>query len=361
MNKFLYILPILFMIMASCINNGQQTAPSSDPVIESVTLNYSQLNKTLFISAEVTDPQGWETIDSVVFYLYRKDSVDSAEETLFRAGQLVDIGPPLDIIDRDDVYSYLVDSTILADSDGYYRVTVQSFDSDGNFSDIETESELVAPNSPPEIFLIEAPDSFEKGEFVRFKVRATDPQGADDISSVTFSVLQPDGEYKSKPGNWYLSDEGPASGAWGDEIANDGIYTIEILTNSESKLQGLFTFYFVAEDFQGATSDTLTAPVMNPGVTLTSPNLADTLYSNQTYKIQWESAYISKLKLEYTTNANADTPSYLSIATVTASTGYYDWSVPNASSSHCKVRISDPDHSNRVDVSDNEFQIIYYE
>ncbi|MCK4640602.1 MAG: hypothetical protein KAU06_04630 [Candidatus Marinimicrobia bacterium] len=356
MKKFLYIFPILFMIMVSCIDNGQKTAPSSDPVIESVTLNYSQLNKTLFISAEVTDPQGWETIDSVVFYLYRKDSVDSVEEPLFRAGQLVDIGPPLDIINRDNVYSYLIDSTTLADNDGYYRVTVQAFDSDGNSSDIETKSELVAPNSPPEIFPLYVSDSFEKGDTLIFKLRITDQQGSQDIASVTYSVFRPDDEFISDP-SFYLSDAGPAGG-YGDQYANDGVYTVYQPSNPNSELQGLYIFYFVAKDIHGATSDTLKESVMNPGVILTSPNYADTLYTTHTYRIEWESAYISSLKIEYTTNANAGTPSYKNITTVTASTGYYDWEVPYSTSSHCKVRISDPAYPNRYDVSDNEFQII---
>jgi len=347
------------MIMVSCINNGQKTAPSSNPVIENVTLHYSQLNKSLFISSEVTDPQGWETIDSVVFYLYRKDSVNSVEEPLFLTGQLVDVGPPLDIINRDDVFSYLVDSTTLADNDGYYRITVQAFDCDGNSSDIETESERVAPNSPPEIFPLSVSDSFEKGDTLIFKLRITDQQGSQDIASATYSVLRPDGEFISDP-SFYLSDTGPA-GDYGDQYANDGVYTVYQPSNPNSKLQGLYIFYFVAKDIHGATSDTLKANITNPGITLLSPNYSDTLYTTHTYRIEWKSAYISNVKLEYTTNNNATTPSYQNIATVTASTGYYDWSVPNASSSHCKVRISDPDpdHSNRVDVSDNEFQITY--
>ncbi|MCG2715315.1 MAG: hypothetical protein L6422_03345, partial [Candidatus Marinimicrobia bacterium] len=216
---------------------------------------------------------------------------------------------------------------------------------------------------PPEIFLIEAPNSFEKGDFVRFKVRATDPQGKDDISYVTFSVLKPDGIYQSgDTSGWYMLDTGPSSGLWGDEIADDGIYTITFQTELHSELQGDFTFFYFSEDIHGAVSDTIEKKITNPGVTLRSPIYSDTLYTGHIYRIKWESAYISNVKLEYTTNNNATTPSYQNIATVTASTGYYDWSVPYpypyASSSHCKVRISDPDNPNRFDVSDNEFTII---
>jgi len=356
MKKIFYVIPIFLITFAACVDDGINEPVSPDPVIESIALNYSQLNKSLFISAKVTDPQGWETIDSVGFDLYRKDSVDSVDEEWFLAGQLVDVGPPLDIIKRDNVYSYLIDSNVLSDNEGSFRVNVQAFDEDGNESDIEIASALVAPNSPPQIYPLQLPSSFEKGDTLVFKMRVTDPQGVPDISSVTYSILKPDGKYLKD--FFYLSDAGPYGGL-GDEYANDGIYTVYQPSSRESKLQGLFVFYFVAKDLSGASSDTLTVPITNPGVTLIVPNSADTFSSGDTCRIQWESAYISTLRIEYTTNANTALPDYSEIATVSASTGYYDWQVSqDLSSGHCKVKIYDPDKPTRSDVSDAEFTIL---
>lgn len=356
MKKIFYVIPIILITFAACVNDGVNEPVSPDPVIESIALNYSQSNKSLFISAKVTDPQGWETIDSVVFHLYRMDSTDTNITNLFMTGLLLDDGPPLDIIKRDNVYSYLIDSNVLSNNEGFFQVKVQAFDEDGNESDMEIASALVAPNSPPQIYPLQLPNSFEKGDTLVFKMRVTDPQGAPDISSVTYSILKPDGKYLKD--FFYLSDAGPYGGL-GDEYADDGIYTVYQPSNRESKLQGLFVFYFVAKDISGARSDTLTVPITNPGVTLILPNSADTLYSGETYKIQWESAYISTLRIGYTTNADATLPDYSEIATVSATTGYYDWQVPQGLlSGRCKIKIYDPDKPTRFDVSDAEFTIL---
>lgn len=356
MKKIFYVIPIILITFAACVNDGVNEPVSPDPVIESIALNYSQLKKSLFISAKVTDPQGWETIDSVVFYLYRMDSSDTNIANLFMTGLLLDNGPPLDIIKRDNVYSYLIDSNVLSNNEGSFRVDVQAYDNDGHTSDIEIASALVAPNSPPQIYPLQLPGSFEKGDTLVFKMRVTDPQGASDINSVTYSILKPDGDYLKD--FFYLSDAGPYGGL-GDEYADDGIYTVYQPSNRESKLQGLFVFYFVAKDISGASSDTLRVPITNPGVTLLAPNSADTFSSGDTCRIQWKSAYISTLRIEYSTNANAALPDYSEIATVSASTGYYDWQVPqDLSSGCCKVKIYDPDKPTRSDVSDAEFTIL---
>jgi len=345
------------LIGIACINPTREEDLLTKPVITYVVLNYSQLHKTLFIAAEVTDPQGWNNIDSVTFQLYRKDSISATTEDLFLTNCLVDSGLP-DIIWKDNAFSYLVDSTAMANNEGYFTVKVQAFDKDGNASAIETQSELAEPNSPPVLFPIVIPQSFEKGDTLIFKIRVTDPQGSEEISyegAVSYVVKRPDGEYLADP-TFYLSD----TGTRGDEISGDGIYTVHQPSNRNSKYQGLFHFYFIAKDVYGAVSDSLICPVKNPGVTLISPNQAATLHAGETYRIEWESAYISNVIIEYASNTNMTSPSWQTIATVAASDYQYSWVVSSSvSSSHCKIRISDADsqYSNRVDYSDNEFTI----
>jgi len=348
---------LLAFIGIACINPTQEEDLLTEPVITSVVLNYSQLHKTLFIAAEVIDPQGWNNIDSVTFQLYRKDSVSAPTEELFLTNCLIDSGLP-DIIWKDNVYSYLVDLTTMANNKSYFTVKVQAFDKDGNASKIETQSELAEPNSPPVLFPIVIPQSFEKGDTLIFKIRVTDPQGSAEISyegAVSYVVKRPDGEYLADP-TFYLSD----AGTRGDEISGDGIFTVQQPSNRNSKYQGLFYFYFTAKDVYGAVSDSLICPVKNPGITLISPNQAVTLYAGETYRIEWESAYISNVIIEYASNTNMSSPSWLTVATVAASDYHYNWVVPsNVSSGHCKIKISDADsqYPNRVDYSDNEFTI----
>lgn len=345
---------IIFMTLSfSCFNNGVEEPDETDPVIEDVNLDYSQLSKSLFISAKVIDPQGWGDIDSVSFYLYHKDSASAITEDLFLYGNLSDDGPPEDIIKRDDVYSYIVDSSMIADNEGFYRVTVLASDSAGNTIDIISETEEVKQNSPPVIYLLEAPNSFERGDTLVFRIRASDIDGLDDIVAITYSVRLPDGNINADP-TFQMRDDGKL----GDEHEDDGIFTVEQPTNTESKLQGLFTFYFVAKDYCGALSDTITVPVSNPGVTIIHPNESDTLHYGNTLTIEWESAYISKLKLEYTMNSNGSPPSFESIAdNVSASKESYDWIIPFVSSDFCKIRVSDKQQSSRYDLSDNPFSI----
>lgn len=356
MKRHLLILSLIFLTLVSCVNTTQEES-ATDPTIESVTLNYSQVNKSLFISADIFDPQGLETIDSVVFYLYQRDSLESPNEVMFTNGYLYDFGPPPDIIKSDGTFSNLIDSTQLTDNEGYYRVSIQAFDENGNSSDIVEEEELVASNSPPELFEIEIPTSFEKGDTLTFKIRVTDPQGSDDIASVTYSVLRPDDQYITSP-LFFLSDEGVASGNWGDEVAHDGIYTVQQPSNQESILQGDFIFYFVAEDMSGAISDTLEKIISSPGVHLLAPNWADTLNVNQTFAITWESAYINKVTIQYTTNANSTSPNYRTIVSeINAGSGTYNWTIPYENSANCRIKIFDSAKPDRYDISDNSFTI----
>jgi hypothetical protein len=352
----LFILVLFFG--SACINPIQEEELLTDPVVTSVVLNYSQLNKSLFIAASVTDPQGRSNIDSVAFQLYFKDSVSATTKALFLENCLVDSGLP-DIIWKDNIYSYLLDSTVMADREGYFTVEVQAFDKDGHTSDIESQSVMAKPNDEPILFPITIPESFEKGDTLIFMIRVTDPQGSDEISydgAVSYVVKRPDGEYFSDP-TLYLSD----TGTRGDEISGDGIFTVHQPSNRNSKYQGLFYFYFTAKDIHGAVSDSLICPVRNPGVTLTAPNQADTLHAGESYRIEWESAYISNVVIEYASDAQMTSPTWRNVATVTASEYYYDWIAPaGVSSSHCMIKIYDADsqYPNRFDYSDNEFTIL---
>lgn len=355
----LFWISMIVIHFSSCFKHTPEEPMLTDPVIEAVTFNYSQINKSIFIAADVSDPQGSEDVDSVVFSLYRVASLTSETGTLILTGKLTDDGPPEDIIQKDNVFSVLVDSAQFGNRNGFYKVDVKAFDIDGNESELISKTTTVEQNSAPSLYMLEAPKTFEKGDTLIFKIRVTDPQGPRDINyngSVSYSVRRPDGEYSTDP-TFFLSD----SGTRGDDIIGDGIFTVHQPSDRNSKRQGLFYFYFTAKDIHGAVSDTLTCPVTNPGVTLISSNQADTLHTDQTLRIEWESAYISSVKLEYATDAHVTSPSWHTIASVAAATRHYDWTVPLIMpSSHCKIKISDtnPEYPNRVDYSDNEFTIL---
>jgi len=340
------------LLVSNCERTPVNHAAEVEPLLQKVTLNYSQVTKTLFIAAQVDDPQGLADIDSVDFRLIRLPSANAETGMLFLQGRLYDDGTQGDIIIHDGIFSHLISADILSGYEGYYRVEVQAFDVDGHSSAIIKAEALVQANTPPSLFLLEAPTTFEKGDTLLFRMRVTDLQGYGDIAAVTYTVLQPTGILVSHP-SFALRDDGK----FGDEHAHDGIFTVQQPSNRESKLQGLFTFNFVGRDIHGASSDTLKVSVRNPGVTVLYPDLTDTLRSGQAITIRWESAYIDQVKIEYTIVANQSNPTYNSIATWPAAAGSYSWTIPSVSSSHCKIRISDNTKLTRYDVSDREFII----
>jgi len=341
-------LPLIIATFWRCESNSLEKSAETNPVIKNVTFSYSELNKSLFIAAAVTDPQGWENIDSVAFTLYQIDTVSSETGQLFLSGRLSDDGPPADIITQDGVFSYLIDSAGLGGYEGYYRGNVRAYDADGNLSDSVTATELVQANSPPDVFILSAPTTFEKGDTLKFYARVSDLQGYDDIAAVPYSILRPDGEYFNR--FFSLHDDGVN----GDELARDGIFTVFQPSNANSVLQGLYVFYFFAQDYSGAISDTIKVRITNPGVHVTEPAYSSTLHYGDNLHIAWESAYISQVKLEYSYNANISAPTWNTIATVVAALGEYNWVVPSGSTTnYCKIRVSDITTSKRNDVNDN--------
>lgn len=355
MKKYFLLITIIALIVGllDCEKNILEETTGTIPTIESITLNYSELNHSLFIAAEIDDPQGLGNLDSVVFNLYRIDAITALSGTLFLSGELTDGGPPRDIITHDGVFSYLIDSTELGSYEGYYRVSIQAYDLDGNVSDSSTATELVQANTPPQIYLLSAPTSFEKWDTLKFYLRVTDLQGYDDIATVPYSILRPDGQYFNR--YFELNDDGVG----GDEEAGDGIFTVFQPSNPESRYQGLYTFYFFAEDYSGAMSDTLTVKITNPGIHITAPSTSVTLHYGDPLRIEWESAYISRVVIEYAFDANLVTPDWVAVDTVAAALGQYDWVVPSLQSSNsCKVRVSDLNKPLRSDVNDNYLVII---
>ncbi len=347
----LSLLALVFMLIGfQCPHQNGVEPRAEEPVVEAVTLNYSQEQQTLFIAARVSDPQGYNTIDSVGYQLYFKAADSLADDQCIQSGPLYNNGTRGDIIEQDDVYSYLITDSV---DQGHYRCMVQAFDQEGHPSLPVSQNEAAIANSPPQIYKVAAPSRFEKGDTLFFEIRGTDPQGISDILGITYFVELPNGDFRTHA-SFQLRDDGQ----FGDRQADDGIYSVKQPSNAESELQGLFRFYFYARDMAGAFSDTLKVAITNPGVTLIAPDYADTLEAGEQYTIAWQSAYIEELTLEYTLNAQEPTPTYENIIRVDAADSSYNWAVPSGiSSENCKVKIYDTDRPSRYDISDRAFVI----
>jgi hypothetical protein len=355
MKQVLLNLTLLTVLSWYACNTGGPTTPGDpNPVITELQLRYSQNQRSLFISAAVEDLQGRENIDSVAFELYYLTPDSNDQDSLVMAEKLRDDGSQGDIILQDGVYSFKLDSMNFVLPEGYYQVFAQAVDLDANQSSVVSAMCSVAKNDRPQLYLLEAPSIFERGDTLRFKLRVNDLQGQQDIVYVAYGITWPDGVYKQDP-TWRLRDDGQ----FGDEMAGDGIYTVLQPYGKTGKSQGVFEFAFFALDRQGAYSDTLTVTAANPGVTLTSPDEMLVFHAGDTLRISWASAFISELVIQYTIDDDQAAPSYTSIATIAAAIGQYTWIVPTGISSYyCKIRVYDLRKPSRFDESDNRFYIL---
>ena len=97
---------------------------------------------------------------------------------------------------------------------------------------------------------------------------------------------------------------------------------------------------------------------INPGVTVVYPNGGEHLNSGNTITIEWQSAYINRVKIQYTKSSHYTVVPFRDIATVNAANGSYNWDIPEGIvSDNCKIKIYDNSNSSRMDMSDNNFSI----
>ncbi|MCK9426302.1 MAG: T9SS type A sorting domain-containing protein [Ignavibacteriaceae bacterium] len=91
------------------------------------------------------------------------------------------------------------------------------------------------------------------------------------------------------------------------------------------------------------------------GIRLVSPNGGEQYQVGAVQKIEWSaSGNITKVRLEYSTDGTV----WNNIQTnLTASTGFYNWTIPNVSSSTVKVKVSDDLNPSYSDISDTNFKI----
>ena len=92
----------------------------------------------------------------------------------------------------------------------------------------------------------------------------------------------------------------------------------------------------------------------NPAITVISPNGGENWQTGTSHDIIWISSDVDNVQIEYSTN---DRTNWTNIVSSTSSDGSYSWTVPNTSSTNCKVRISDASNSSVNDQSNNVFTI----
>lgn len=96
--------------------------------------------------------------------------------------------------------------------------------------------------------------------------------------------------------------------------------------------------------------------IINPSITVTTPNGGQVWTAGTGYYIYWTSSGISSyVKLQYSSDNGSN---WTTIATSAYNNGSYWWTVPNTPSTTCLVRVSDYYNNNVFDESDAVFSIV---
>ncbi len=95
--------------------------------------------------------------------------------------------------------------------------------------------------------------------------------------------------------------------------------------------------------------------IFQPVITLTSPDGGELWRVGTDHNITWTSSNFGAVKIEYTTNNGLEW--IVIIDSVDAVTGTYLWSIPNTTSTNCKVRVSKNNEAAINDISNSSFTI----
>jgi hypothetical protein len=158
----------------------------------------------------------------------------------------------------------LFDSTLGAGLLGDYALNFQAVDSKGAISDT-LEQSIFVENLPPRLIAIESPDTLQRQIALPVLVRlnVSDPQGREDIDSVYFKFLKPDGtfgasaaseeggDFKEGGFHFLLFDDGNPD--IGDLQRDDGQYAYSFPSRGDALL-GTYTFFFFSRDRAGNLS-----------------------------------------------------------------------------------------------------------
>jgi ELWxxDGT repeat protein len=103
------------------------------------------------------------------------------------------------------------------------------------------------------------------------------------------------------------------------------------------------------------TSDAVFSIVPAPSITVTSPDGGESWQVGSSHSITWTSAgIVGNVQIEYSTDNGGN---WTDVITSTVNDGTHSWTVPDAVSSECLIRIGEAD-GNPVDTSDSLFSIV---
>ena len=257
-NHWLIVVGAALVLMVGCGETG--VGPKDElPVLSNPETSYNDQENRFFAAITVVPQAGGVGVDSIWIdlFLVMPDSL-GADSSLVRV-PLVDDATGGDILPQDGIYTREFDSPLSPDESGPVRIVFTAVVAPDTHTVVDT---LYLDNVPPAIdsvVVVSAtvirPATVGSGVVDTLYVFAKDANGFDDLKTVTFKIVKPDGSLGTGAGgltDFPLYDDGTRE----DVTAKDGIFSGGITFQSDNPA-GTYTLRFVAHDFSGARSDTV--------------------------------------------------------------------------------------------------------
>lgn len=204
------------------------------------------------IQVQVEDQDGLSNINSLRYSIIAQNYL-----SIIANGYLYDDGSNTDSIARDGVYTAAVSFKIPRVLIGLFTIKVTAVDKSELYSNELLLGFIIKRlNQAPIISDLSAPDTVllsNQPKTILLRVKASDPNGLQDIQRVFFNSFKPDGTPSS--GNPFrMYDDGsetilfPPDGRSGDETKGDGIFSLQISLIPTTQV-GTYRFEFQAKDF----------------------------------------------------------------------------------------------------------------
>jgi len=200
-----------------------------------------QLRVAIF--ARASHPLGSQNISAVRFAIGR----EGGSSTL-STGELLDNGSEPDQLKGDGIFSGRALFQIQRVEIGTYLAEVSAEDLKGFVSNaVILPLQIIRTNQPPALSDLQAPNTVKlasQDQLLVLQVKASDPNGLEDVQRVVFNSFRPDGSASS--GNpFQMYDDGDPN--HGDATEGDRVYSLRIILPSTTQI-GTYRFEFQAFD-----------------------------------------------------------------------------------------------------------------
>lgn len=249
---------ILFLGGCEKRTNDILDSTGAAPFLSQVSLSPSRINSDSIISGPNRQPDDLLEISTLIVASVQSNtqspfsvsySIRNTDSlAVVSKGDLRDDGLRFDARKGDGLFTGKSTFQIRRAQIGTYEVKVTAESEDGYRSnEIITPLVVFRGNRPPLISDLAAPDTVKLGNVAQtlsLAVRASDPDGLNDVAKVVFSSYKPDGT--ASGGNPFLMyDDGLP--VHGDERAGDGVFSLLVSLPPSTQL-GTYRFEFQAFD-----------------------------------------------------------------------------------------------------------------